>query len=151
MKRLFFLIPIFAVLAGCGTAKDSSHTRPILSHTASVNDVPLRLDVGRMHRVGRVASLDLRLANRGPSGSDALSIDDMFSADSSYDIGGVLMLDPQTGLPIPARDADSVDLGLVDLAPGGTQLIRAVFPAPRGETVDVLVPHFGLFRDVPVR
>jgi hypothetical protein len=26
-----------------------------------------------------------------------------------------------------------------------------VFPAPRGDKVDILVPHFGLFRNVPVR
>jgi len=68
----------------------------------------------------------------------------------NYDVGGVLMLDPNTGLQTTPLAADSVNLGMMDIEPGGTQLIRAVFPAPEGKTADILVPHFGVFRNVPV-
>jgi hypothetical protein len=151
MKRLLLLIPALVVLVGCGTGKDSP--RPLLSHGASIDDTPLRLDVAGLHRVGEIVALDLRLANRAPRGGDPYEIDGTFAAEGGYDddVGGVLMLDPKTGRQTSPLGADQVNLGMVEVAPGGTQLVRAVFPAPRGKTVDVLVPHFGLFRDVPVK
>lgn len=96
------------------------------------------------------AAVDLRLANRGAGGGDSYSIDDTFSDDGSYDTGGFVMLDQKTGrerAPLAAGDLNTA----VEIAPGGTQTIRAIFPALRGDTVDVLVSHFGLFRTVPVR
>jgi hypothetical protein len=58
------------------------------------------------------------------------------------------MLDQRTGRELAPLHADELDM---QIAPGGTQAIQAVFPAPRGDKVDILVPHFGLFRNVPVR
>jgi hypothetical protein len=150
MKRLLLLIPVLVVLVGCGGGKGSP--KPLLSHSASIGDTPLRLDVAGLHRVGDIVALDLRLENRAPRGDDPYEIDDTFAVEGSYDydVGGVLMLDPKTGRQTSPIGADQVDLGMVEVAPGGTQLVRAVFRAPRGRTADVLVPHFGLFRDVPV-
>ena len=148
MKRLLALLPLAVLVTACGSA--GSHASRIVSHTARLDDVSLRLDVTRVQRRAGVAALDLRLANRSPSGSDGYSIDDTFSNDGSYDVSGVVMLDKQTGREIAPMDPSSPDLD-IEIAPGGTQTIRTVFPAPRGDKVDVLVPHFGLFRDVPVR
>jgi hypothetical protein len=149
MKRLIAVLPLALVVTACGTSGPAS--KPILSHTARLGDVPLRLDVAGLHRVAGVAALDLRLANSSSAGGDAYSIDDTFSSEGSYNTGGLLMLDQRTGREIAPLQADATDLGAMQIAPGGTQQIRTVFPAPRGDHVDVLVPHFGLFRDVPVR
>jgi hypothetical protein len=147
MKRLLAVLPLALVVTACGTGTQT--TKPILSHTTRINDVPLRLDVAGVHRVAGAAAVDLRLANRGTAGGDTYSIDDTFSDDGSYDTSGVALLDQRTGRQSAPLAAGDVDVG-VEIAPGGTQTIRTVFPAPRGDKVDVLVPHFGLFRNVPV-
>ncbi len=148
MKRLLLFTPLVLVLAACGGA---GSTHPVLSHTTRLDDTPLRLDIEGLHRVGQVAAVDLRLANRADAGTDTFSIDDTFSADGySADVGGILLLDSRTGQPLTALGAGEADL-TTELAPGGTQMIRAAFRAPRGDRADVFVPHFGLFRDVPVR
>jgi len=148
MKRLLAVLPLALVVTACGSG--GSTGKPILSHTARIYDVPLRLDLAGVHRVAGAAAVDLRIANRGPSGGDTYSIDDTFSTDGSYDASGVVMLDQKTGRESSPITVDNIDTA-VEIAPGGTQTIRTVFPAPRGDRVDVLVPHFGLFRDVPVR
>jgi hypothetical protein len=150
MKRLLLVTPLLCVLAACGGGTGATHAA--LSHTTRLDDTPLRLDVEALHRVGQVAAVDLRLANRARAGTDQFSIDDTFSADGySADVGGILLLDSRTGQPLTPLGADEADLGMTEIAPGGTQMIRAAFRAPRGDTADVFVPHFGLFRDVPVR
>jgi hypothetical protein len=147
MKRLLAVLPLALVVTACGTGTQT--TKPTLSHTTRINDVSLRLDVAAVHRVAGAAAVDLRLANRGTAGGDTYSIDDTFSDDGSYDTSGVALLDQRTGRQSAPLAAGDVDVG-VEIAPGGTQTIRTVFPAPRGDKVDVLVPHFGLFRNVPV-
>ena len=153
MKRLLVFTPLLLVLAACGGTKSpSTQAGPILSHATTLDEVPLKLDVIGLRRTAGIASVDLRLANRAPHGGDAFSIGDTFSADGlGYNVGGVLLLDPATGQPMTPLGADEADLGMAEVAPGGTQTIRAVFRAPRGDKADILVPHFGLFRDVPVR
>jgi hypothetical protein len=151
MKRILLLIPVLAVLAGCGTAKDSSTpAKPVLSRSTRLDDVPLRLDITGLHKAGDVAALDLRLVNRAPRGGDSFDIDDTFSREGSDDLGGVLLLDVRTGHEMEPLD-DDVDLAFTQVAGGGTQSLRVAFPAPRGSTADVLVPHFGLFRGINVR
>jgi hypothetical protein len=152
MKRLLFVIPLVLVVAGCAaTAKTSSpSTKPLLSRGARLDDIPLRLDVAGFHRVGGIAALDLRLINRAPRGGDAFSIDDTFSREGYSDLGGVLLVDSGTGREIDPLD-DDVDVGSTEIAGGGSQSLRVAFPAPTGSTADVLVPHFGLFRGVPVK
>lgn len=149
MKRLLAVLPLALVVTACG-GSPSSTSKPILSHTARVDDVPLRLDVTGVRRVAGGAAVDLRLANRSASGGDDYWIEDTFSSDGSYDVSGVVMLDQKTGRESAPMRADDVDLDM-QIAPGGTQTVRTVFPPPHGERVDVLVPHFGLFRNVPVR
>ena len=39
----------------------------------------------------------------------------------------------------------------MEIASGGSQAFSVAFRDLRAKTADVLVPHFGLFRDVPVR
>lgn len=148
MKRLLLITPLLVVLVGCaGPGKDSM--RPTLSRSAHLGEVPLRLDVTGVHRTGDVAALDLRLVNRAPRGGDAFDIDDTFSREGNYDLGGVLLVDSGTGRELDPLD-DDADLAFTQVAGGGTQSLRVAFPAPRGKTVDILVPHFGLFRNVPV-
>jgi hypothetical protein len=153
MKRLLFITPLLFVLGACGaTTKSSSSSqpaKPVLSRSAILDEVPLRLDVAGLRRRGRTAALDLRLVNRAPRGGDVFSIGDTFSRAGHYDMGGVLLLDPRTGHELGALE-DDVDFGFTEIAGGGSQMLSVSFPAPRGTTADVLVPHFGLFRSVPV-
>jgi hypothetical protein len=148
MKRLLLFTPLLLSLAACGTTGHATSRKP-LSRSARLDDVPLRLDVAALHRTGGIATLDLRLTNRGPRGADAFAIDDTFSREGLADLRGVLMVDARTGSELDALDRD-LDVDYTEIAGGGTQALRVVFPAPSGSAVDILVPHFGLFRDVPV-
>jgi len=152
MKRVLLLIPVLVVLAGCGTtAITTSHSsKPVLSRGAILDEVPLRLDVAGLRRRGRTATLELRLINREPHGGDAFSIDDTFSREGHYDMGGVLLLDPSTGRELDALE-DETDLGFTEISGGGTQSLSVAFPAPSGRTADAVVPHFGLFRGIAVQ
>jgi hypothetical protein len=157
MKRLLFLIPLLVVVAGCGatvtshsSAAPSGAAEPTLTRSMRLDDVPLRLDVIGFHRRGSIAALDLRLVNRAPRGGDSFDIDDTFSREGHYDLGGVLLIDPRTGHELDPLD-DDVDLAFTEVDGGATQSLRVAFPAPSGATADLLIPHFGLFRDVPVR
>jgi hypothetical protein len=62
-----------------------------------------------------------------------------------------MLVDRQTGRALEPLHDDGLDLAFTDISGGGSQTLSVAFPAPRGKTADVLVPHFGLFRDVPVR
>jgi hypothetical protein len=151
MKRLLFFTPLVLVLAACGGTTTLKPAAPLLSHSATIDDVPLRLDVTGLARVGRAVALDLRLTNRAPRGGDAFEIGDSFSSDGfSDDLGGVTLIDRQTGREVPPLNDDGVDLYSLDIGGGGSQTLSVAFPAPRAASVDVLVPHFGLFRDVPI-
>ncbi len=156
MKRLLLLIPLLVVVTGCGATVEnhagdapSGALAPILSRSMRLDDVPLRLDVTGFHRRGAIAALDLRLVNRAPRGGDSFDIDDTFSREGSYDLGGILLIDPRTGHELDPLD-DDVDLAFTEVDGGATQSLRVAFPAPSGATADVLVPHFGLFRAVGV-
>jgi hypothetical protein len=110
----------------------------------SLDEVPLRLDVAGLHRAGDTAALDLRWINRGSRGGDAFSVGDTFSREGSSDLAGVLMVDTRTGHELDPLDRD-LEVPYTELAAGGTQSLRLVFPAPSGSSVGLLVPHFGLF------
>ena len=151
MKRLLLLFPLLLVLGGCAATKNPPHSpAATLSRGAQLDDVPLRLDVAGLQRRGRIAALELRLINRAPRGGSAFSIDDTFSREGYSDLGGVLLLDSRTGHELDPLEND-VDLAFTEVSGGGTQSLTVSFPAPTGATADVLVPHFGLFRGVPVR
>jgi hypothetical protein len=152
MKRLLLFTLLLVTLGGCAATTSSSGARaPVLSRSVTLDEVPLRLDVTGLHRRGAVAALDLRLVNRSPRGGQAFSIDDTFSREGSYDLGGVLLVDSSSGHELaPLENDDDLDLGFTEVSGGGTQSLRVAFPAPRGSKVDLLVPHFGLFRGVPV-
>jgi hypothetical protein len=154
MKKLIPLLPLLLVLGGCtaaaATRTSDPHSAPILSRSASLDDIPLRLDVAGLHRQGRTATLALRLSNRAPRGGDAFEISDTFSRDDNADLGGILLVDTSTGHELAALEED-IDLYSVAVAPDGSQTLSVSFPAPTGKSVDLLVPHFGLYRDVPVR
>ena len=110
----------------------------------------MRLDVAGLRRIGRLAALDLRLINRSPYGGDAFSIDDTFSREGYDDLDGVLVIDRHSGRELATVSDPEADTTMIDIASGGSQQLRVAFPAPSGNAVDVLVPHFGLFRNVPV-
>ena len=125
--------------------------RAILSRSAHIQDIPLRLDVSVAHRQGRLAALDFRLINHAPIGTDAFEVDDAFSRDGSYDMSGIVVLDRHAGNQLTTLPDPNTDTSMTQIGSGGSQNLRIAFPAPSGKAVDVLVPHFGLFRDVPVR
>jgi hypothetical protein len=153
--RYLLLAPLLLVLGGCAMSAASKtpthHSAPSLSRGALFGDVPLRLDVASLRRRGRTAALEFRLINRAPLGGNTFDIEDTFSRAGDWDLGGVSLLDPSTGRELAPLAGDSVDLSSVEIAPGGSQTLSVSFPAPRGQMADVLVPHFGLFQDIPVR
>jgi hypothetical protein len=150
MKRLLLFTLLLVTLGGCAATTSSSAPRsPVLSRSVALDEVPLRLDITGLHRHGGVAALDLRLVNRSPRGGRAFSIDDTFSREGSYDLGGVLLIDT-SGHELAPLETDDLNLAFTEVSGGGTQAVRVAFPAPRGSKVDVLVPHFGLFRGVSV-
>jgi hypothetical protein len=151
MKRLLLFTLLLITLGGCAatTSSPGAHTA-VLSRSATLDDVPLRLDVTGLRRRGAVAALHLRLVNRSPRGGQAFSIDDTFSREGSYDLGGVLLVDSSSGHELAPLEDNDLDLGFTEISGGGTQALSVAFPAPHGSKVDLLVPHFGLFRGVPV-
>jgi hypothetical protein len=154
MKKLIALLPLILVLGGCtaaaATRPSSHHSASTLSRSVQLDEIPLRLDVIGLHRRGRTAILSLRLDNRAPRGGDAFEIDDTFSREDDADLGGILLVDTSTGHELGALEED-INLYSVAVAPDGSQALIVSFPAPTGMSVDLLVPHFGLYRDVPVR
>jgi hypothetical protein len=96
----------------------------------------------------------MRLRSNAPRGHDDYLIGAAFSATANGDFSAMSLIDPVTGARLrPAAWDPDTDPDLFDevLTPGGTKTLSVSFPAPRGRTADVLVPHFGSFRDVPVR
>lgn len=172
MNKLLLVLPL-AVLAAVVLAVSGWVTvprRPLdarsleapsatvtLSRTARIGEVPLRLDIALLRRAGRTVTLDLALRSTAARGSEAFAIEGAFGATPfRYDLSGVYLLDPATGARLPVRrDRGCVCSATdgVDVAPGGSTILSASFPAPSPEAdaLDVVVPHFGAFRDVPLR
>ena len=152
MKRLLLFTPLVLVLAACGGTATLKPKLSLLSHASTLDDVPLRLDITSLSRIGSTAQLELRLTNRAPRGGDSFEVGDTFSRDGySDDLDGVTMIDRETGRQLSPLHDDGADLYSLDVGGGGTQTLSVTYPAPKGDRVDLLVPHFGLFRDVPVR
>src|SRR5690348_15198202 len=128
MKRLLLFTPLLLSLAACGTTGHTA-SRGTLSRSVRLDDVPLRLDVEALHRSRGIATLDLRLINRGPRGAEAFSIDDTFSREGMSDMRGVLLVDSASGRELDPLDRD-LDVDFTEVAGGGTQMLRVVFPAP---------------------
>lgn len=131
-----------------------------LSRAARVDGVPLRMDVALLRRVGNTATLDLRLRNNAAHGGPTFVLGTYFDDEDWWeDVSGIYLMDPATGHRLPVRtDIDDECLCTrntddIAIRPGGTAMLTATFPAPsRGaSTADVIVPHFGAFRDVPLR
>ena len=131
-----------------------------LSRASRVAGVPLRMDIALARRTGRTVTLDLRLRSTAAHGGPAFGVNWQFSADQSEeDVSGVYLVDPTTGRKLsPRRDAHGTcictdDGYSIEVAPGGTTMLTASFPGPSplAHAVDVVVPHFGAFRDVPLR
>jgi hypothetical protein len=131
-----------------------------LSRAARILGVPLRMDIALLRRAGRVVTLDLRLRSLAAHGERYYEIGSDFAKDCCADdsLSGVYLMDPTTGAKLNplVRDHQCVCTQQADwitIAPGGTAMLTASFPAPSpaAHTADVIVPHFGAFRDVPLR
>lgn len=131
-----------------------------LSRAARIDGVALRMDVALLRRAGRTATLDLRLRSNAPHGGPTFTVGDRFAdyEGGPENLSGVYLMDPMTGRRLRARDYSGEcvctgDGGTIRLQPGGTTMLTATFPAPslRARSADVVVPHFGAFRDVPLR
>jgi hypothetical protein len=110
------------------------------------------LDIADLRRRGRTVTLDLRLRSNAPHGAPEHVIGADFASHADGDLSAVSLVDPVTGARLhPLTDEAAQDLFDEVLTPGGTKVLTVSFPAPRGKSADVIVPHFGSFRDVPVR
>lgn len=129
-----------------------------LSRTARVDGVALRMDVALLRRAGGTATLDLRLVNGAEPGGASFDVGDHFDDDGWEDsVSGIYLIDSATGQKIrPRFDGHSCvctrNGSDIELPPGATTMLTATFPAPSPGTAsaDVVVPHFGAFRDVPL-
>jgi hypothetical protein len=142
-----------------GSPLPSPPSSVTLSRAARVDDVPLRMDIALLRRAGRVATLDLRLRSMAPHGGMTYLVGSAFAATiaAGY-VDGIYLMDPTTGGKLSpifrggtcVCTTNGYDL---EIAPGGTAMLTASFPAPSpaAHTADVIVPHFGAFRDVPLR
>lgn len=140
--------------------------RVIASRTAQLGYADVKLAITHLDRTGEITSLTVKLSN---DSSFWASIDDVFddgdtqpirnsdSTENGYSVDGMYLLDRAHGQKyLVARDPDGrcvCDVGLegrrVD---EGSITLSATYGAPPPEVtaVDVVVPHFGTFANVPL-
>jgi hypothetical protein len=152
-------------------APDSSATpladRVIASRWSRIGISPVGLEIVQLHREGTTTSLGLRLkshATLGPYVADWFDdgttqpVQESDSRENGSSLDGIYLIDRAHGTKyLVARDADNrclcdsnlLHTRLTDLGPIH---LSATFGAPPGDVqaVDVFVPVFGTFTDVPL-
>lgn len=144
----------------------ASRDRVIAARNGQMEHLAVRLEITQLERSGTTTSLGLRLVNKGGLDLDVKNAFDdgvtqpirgSRSRANGYSIDGIYLIDRERGMKyLVARDTDGrciCDAGLADtsLAYGSVPL-SATFGAPPPDVtaVDVVVPHFGTFANVPL-
>lgn len=115
---------------------------------------PFRLDVLSLARRGQ-DFVELRLAVHA-IGSNVYVGDNLGSGSGSWDLSGIIIEDVDAGERLLVlRDSEgacvcSTGLHLDGIPQGETRELFARFPAPVSDLVDIAVPTFAPFNDVPV-
>jgi len=138
--------------------------RVLASRRGTLNAVPARLQITELSRSGKTVALTVSVTNLG-RGDTSLYIQDQLgdgisedgNADDAFD--GVSLLDTKNARRyLVARDANGscvcdTNLGItLDTDAGQSVSLSATFGAPPDDvrTLNVHVPRFGTFRDVPI-
>lgn len=143
--------------------------KPLAGMDGSIDGKPIRLDVIALTRSGGVSQLTLRVANTLPASatSGSAQIGNTFdddvngttsSPDDPFTVDGLALIDSVNRKKyLVARDTAGKcvcdgDLSATFARPGRSVNLSATFGAPPGSvrTVNVFVPKFGTFRDVPI-
>jgi hypothetical protein len=148
-----------------GTATATATATPseaVASKEETISETPVRLELLSLRRAGELAELELRLTNlqEPETGADRFQTGGLFDGpeiEDDYSVDGIYLIDPVNRKKYPvAVDAEGIcvcsalagDL----LEPGDSIALTATYGAPPDDVtqVDVSVPKFGTFRDVPL-
>jgi hypothetical protein len=140
--------------------------RVIAARTGEIDGDDVRLEITHLERTGATTSLSLRLTSETvfapPIGSslddgDTQPIRSSGSRENAYSVDGVYLLDRAHAQKyLVARDPDGrciCDVGLAETHVGSDPItVSATYGAPPPEVgaVDVVVPKFGTFANVPL-
>lgn len=144
----------------------TASTASLANAQSSWDDNTARLDIVKLQRSGGVTTLNVRLTNEDAEGSNSLQVNALFddgiaqgndrSAVDTMD--GISLIDATNRKKyLAARDSSGAcacdtDLGSTFVEAGQSVNLSATFgaPPPAVRTVNVFVPHFGTFKDVPI-
>lgn len=147
--------------------KQLARDRVIAARVSTMEVYPVRLQIVHLDREGSTTSLGLRLTSRatlGPYVSNRLDdgvtqpVRNSDSQENGSSLDGIYLIDRTHGEKyLVARDADNrcicdSELGDTRLTNLGPLHLSATFGAPPDDVtaVDVFVPHFGIFANVPL-
>jgi hypothetical protein len=154
-------------------AREEVPAAALAGSQGQIDDDPVRLDIVELKRSGQTTALTLRLTIVGEGGSDsaisaqvASTFDDGIfqsvrggtSTSGGGSMDGISLIDSRNGKRyLVARDERGecvcdTDLGSAFVEPQSPLLLSATFGAPPSDVdaVDVVIPRFGTFKDVPL-
>ncbi len=154
-------------------ARKEAPAGALATREGQIDDDPVRLDIVELKRSGQTAALNLRLAIVEEGGSDstvsaqvASTFDDGIfqrirggtSIAGGGSLDGISLVDNRNGKRyLVGRDdrgacVCDANLSSAFVKPGAPLLLSATFGAPPADVdaVDVVIPRFGTFKDVPI-
>lgn len=154
-------------------AREEVPAAALAGSQGQIDDDPVRLDIVELKRSGQTTALTLRLTIVGEGGSDsaisaqvASTFDDGIfqsvrggtSISGGGSMDGISLIDSRNGKRyLVARDERGecvcdTDLSSAFVEPQSPLLLSATFGAPPSDVdaVDVVIPRFGTFKDVPL-
>jgi len=138
--------------------------RSLASRQGQIDDDPVRLQIVELARGATTSTLTIRVTNTGHQGSAQIhrvfsdgEIGDE-SLNGSENLDGITLVDSRGAKRyLVARDSRGVcvcdtALGSTFLDPQTSLVLSATFAAPPAgvKAIDVVIPRFGAFRDVPL-
>lgn len=166
--------PADATPTGAGpaptTARTPTRTDTVIARrTGTVNNTPVVLEIVEFKRSRATVALSIRLSTKSSNGplidetfddginqkSRSRGVPDKAGTDT---LDGIYLIDGAHGRRyLVARDRENNcvcdhDLYHQDLAPGQPASLSAIFgaPPPSVKAVDVFIPRFGTFKDLPL-
>lgn len=151
--------------------EESSSGEALAARDGQIDGVAVRLEITELRRSGATTALTFELSVDEPRAGettdnaqvagtfdDGLSEVDGGKGQDSRTIDGVSLIDATNGKRyLVARDSEGVcvcdgDMSSTFVEPAGPVSLSATFgaPPPDVEAVDVVIPKFGTFKDVPL-
>jgi hypothetical protein len=152
-----------------GGKVQTTPAKAIASRDGSMDQKPVKLEIVELKRSGGTTALNIRLTTTSTDGTAQVastfddgifeklknSSDPTAGADS---LDGISLIDTKNRKRyLVGRDADGRcvcdgDLGNGFVSSNGPLVLSATYAAPPADvqTMDVVIPHFGTFKDVPI-